>query len=120
MQLDEFIEQVNKTKPPFSRDGLIAAMGLVTEAAEIMDLFKKKFKYGAKISPVDLKEEIGDVLNYIVQLTESRGYSVEECMDINIKKMKVRYPKGFSASRALKRNVTKEKKAMGQNRGKRG
>jgi hypothetical protein len=46
-------------------DVLHAAMGLVTESAELIDALKKHHAYGRPIDWVNLREEIGDVLWYL-------------------------------------------------------
>lgn len=39
-------------------------MGLITEAAEVIDILKKKHAYGKEIDVPHLKEELGDILWY--------------------------------------------------------
>jgi NTP pyrophosphatase (non-canonical NTP hydrolase) len=39
-------------------------MGIITEAAEVVDILKKKHAYGKEIDTPHLKEELGDILWY--------------------------------------------------------
>ena len=71
------------------------AYGLVTESAEIMDMLKKHKFYGREFNMVNLKEEVGDLLYYVHILLDEIDYSIEDCMEDNIKKLKLRYPDRF-------------------------
>lgn len=70
-------------------------VGLVTESAELLDAYKKAKWYGRKLDTVNIKEEIGDVMWYLVQLCDEVGYSLDEAKVDNIQKLKKRYPDGF-------------------------
>jgi len=134
-------------------------VGVFTEFGEILDIFKRVFAYGAELDEQHLKEEIGDVLWYIVNgftisnvgtipiPKPSRGgdrnyfinvmtpldlhqgflqngfsfalsilstmcnafeFNIEEIMQMNIDKLKVRYPEKFDADKAINRNTTEE------------
>ena len=47
-----------------------------------------------------MKRELGDVLWYWVQGCIALGYSPEEVMEENIKKLELRYPNGFDIARS--------------------
>lgn len=71
------------------------AYGMVTEAVENLDMLKKHKFYGREFNMVNLKEEVGDLLYYIHILLDEINYSIEDCMDDNIKKLSKRYPDKF-------------------------
>ena len=50
---------------------LHAAIGLVTESAELLDAYKKHMFYGSKLDMVNVKEEIGDCFWYVALAYET-------------------------------------------------
>ena len=70
-------------------------IGLVTESAELADAYKKHKYYGRDLDVQNVKEEIGDLMWYLVQLCNEVGYSLDEAKLDNINKLRKRYPEGF-------------------------
>lgn len=79
-----------------------ALHGMVGEVGEIHSLFQKEYQ-GHKIDTEHLKKETGDLLWFIAELCTSQNWELEEVMNLNIEKLKARYPKGFEAERSLHR-----------------
>ena len=52
-----------------------------------------------------LKKEIGDVCWYVAMLCEAMNFSLDEILQINIEKLKARYPEGFNTDRANNRSA---------------
>ena len=52
-----------------------------------------------------MKRELGDVLWYWIQGCIALGYTPEEVMQENIKKLEKRYPNGFEVARSENREV---------------
>ena len=52
-----------------------------------------------------MKRELGDILWYWIQGCVALGYTPDEVMDENIKKLEARYPNGFEVARSEKREV---------------
>lgn len=76
---------------------LLGALGLCSESGEAADIVKK-FKFqGAQLNREKLIKELGDVRWYFEVLCEALGTSIEEIERINIEKLNVRFPNGFSA-----------------------
>lgn len=73
---------------------LHACCGLVTESAELLDLFKKK-NYGKKVdfNKDKVKDELGDLFWYFWLLLKSQGLTIDEVLCYNISKLKERYSK---------------------------
>lgn len=86
-----------------------AAMGMVTEAAEVMDHLKKVTMYGKPIDRVNLEEEIGDTLWYMALLIDELSLDFDAILDKNIAKLKARYGEKFTEEAALNRNLKKER-----------
>lgn len=86
--------------------------GLVTEAGEIKDVFKKHIAYDKPIDWVNIKEELGDLFWYMARICEYRGWSFEEVMQLNIEKLSARYPEKFTNTDATNRDLVKERKIL--------
>ena len=80
-----------------------AVIGIGSESGELQDALKKALVYHAPLDFNNVKEEIGDLLHYIARLINTCGWSFEEVMDANVKKLKKRYPNGYSHQAGLER-----------------
>lgn len=63
------------------------ADGLVTEAAEVVDQLKRHTFYGSDLDETNLLEELGDVLWYCAVALDELGFSFEDCMAANLRKL---------------------------------
>ena len=89
---------------------LTAALGLNGEAAEFSELIKKCIFQGKEyddITKSKLKDELSDVMWYIAQGCIALDTNIEELMDINMTKLKDRYPTGFDKGRSNARYMKK-------------
>ena len=93
-------------------DLLHAAMGMVTESAEFLDMLKKHIMYGKELDEVNLNEEIGDMLWYQALAVRSLKNTLSDIMDVNIKKLEKRYPEKFTEFHALNRNLEEERRIL--------
>lgn len=91
---------------------LHAAMGISTESGELMDAFKRKIFYGKDLDVVNVKEEIGDLMWYVAILLRELDLDFEELLQINIDKLKARYPEKFTEENALNRDLDKERQIL--------
>ena len=91
---------------------LHAAMGVVTEAGELMDQLKKHIFYGADLDLINLKEEAGDSFWYWAVLSNTLDFTFEEIFEVNIEKLKARYKNKFGETKALNRDLDKERKIL--------
>lgn len=83
---------------------LNAALGLAGEAGEVADMIKKWKFQGHLLDPKDIAKELGDICWYVALMSESIGLSFDEILEMNIEKLKKRYPEGFSAERSINRD----------------
>ena len=79
------------------------ALGLAGESGEVADLVKKWTMQGHIIDAKHLMKELGDVCWYIAETATAIGVTMEEIMQMNIDKLKARYPEGFAADKSLNR-----------------
>lgn len=91
---------------------LHAAMGISTEAGELMDAFKRKMFYGKELDVVNLKEEMGDIMWYMAILMRELDLDFHEILQLNIDKLRARFPDKFTEFDALNRNLDKERKIL--------
>ena len=78
-------------------------MGIAGETGEVVDLFKKHFYQEHKLDKDKIKEELGDIMFYIVNLCTLLDIDAKDMLGSNIKKLQNRYPKGFDAERSINR-----------------
>jgi len=119
-----YINEANRTDAPnydliaerlqdeFTLKILHAAMGMVTEAGELMDAMKKHIIYGKPIDIVNVAEEMGDSFWYQALLAKTLGVTFEQVQEVNIKKLKARYPDKFTEHSALNRDLDNERKIL--------
>ncbi len=72
-----------------------ACLGLSGEVGEFNDMIKKWVFHEKKLDVEHLKKECGDILWYIAMMCQSFDWNLEEIMQMNIDKLKSRYPDGF-------------------------
>lgn len=80
-----------------------ACLGLSGEVGEFNDMIKKWVFHEKELDMEHAKKEAGDILWYVVMLCESFGWNMGEIMQMNVDKLKARYPEGFDVERANNR-----------------
>lgn len=80
-----------------------ACLGLSGEVGEFNDMIKKWIFHEKQFDEEHAKKELGDVMWYVAMMCESFGWDLDEIMQMNVDKLKARYPKGFSVERANNR-----------------
>ena len=93
-------------------DSLHGAVGLCTEASEILDIYKKGIFYGRPIKQADILEELGDAIHYIQMICNENGFTIEDLIKTNMMKLYLRYPDGYSDDNALNRDKLSERKVF--------
>ena len=83
---------------------LTSVIGMMAESGEFAEVVKKKiFQADTQFTNDEIfhmKRELGDVLWYWVQGCIALGFTPDEVMDENIKKLESRYPNGFEVIRS--------------------
>lgn len=92
--------------PALSEKGTLinGVMGLCGESGEVIDLVKKHLSQGHPLDREALAKELGDVAWYLAETAYVLGYPLEEIFRMNLEKLSVRYPDGFSTERSLHRS----------------
>jgi NTP pyrophosphatase (non-canonical NTP hydrolase) len=115
MNIQEYQSEIERTCPQLGSelgDQLHMAIGIATEAGELLDAYKKRYAYNKPLDAVNIGEEIGDVLWYTINLCRMLNLNPEEIMYKNILKLRQRYPEKFTEENAINRNLDKERKIL--------
>ena len=83
-----------------ARDGDLQAfnycLGLAGETGEILEHIKKAVFHRQPLLTKTIKEELGDLLWYMANLATYYDLSLNDVAELNIFKLRVRYPNGFN------------------------
>mgnify|MGYP003315001669 FL=1 len=108
-QSKEFMAFINSTSELEAKDNinvprvLTSAIGMLAESGEFTEILKKMVFQGKEFNESNrfhMKRELGDILWYWIQGCIALGYTPDEVMDENIKKLEARYPNGFETARS--------------------
>lgn len=80
-----------------------ALHGMVGEIGELHSIYQKRYQGHSEDSDEHRKKELGDLLWFIAEYCTACGWTLEEVMELNIDKLKKRYPEGFETERSLHR-----------------
>ena len=94
------------------KNSLHMILGLSTEVGELADAHKRELAYNKPIDKVNTKEEIGDILWYLVNYCTLNSIDIEDAMQKNIEKLYVRFPEKFDSDKALVRDLGLERKTF--------
>ena len=77
---------------------------MLRHGAEVEGIMQKVYQ-GHPFDKEHLKKELGDCLWMIAEACFALDFSMDEVMQLNIDKLKARYPEGFTAERSLHRKA---------------
>ena len=78
-------------------------LGLCGESGECADIVKKHIFQGHELDAEHLAKELGDVAWYLAVTAYSIGYDLETVMQMNVDKLRSRYPDGFDPEKSQHR-----------------
>lgn len=73
------------------------------ELGEVTDILKKHLYQGHDLDREHLKEELGDVMFYLVNLATLYDIDFSEVLQMNVDKLLARYPNGFDQDKSINR-----------------
>ena len=79
------------------------ALGVSEEAGEVVGVVKRHIGYGEPLDRAKLTRELGDLLWYLARLADEVGVTLDEVAEVNVAKLRARYPEGWSAHHAVAR-----------------
>lgn len=118
MKLSDFTKYAGRTRAILGNDFLNNVhmiFGMLTEVGELADAFKKYMAYGREIDWINVQEELGDLMWYVVNFCSINGFNLEKIFDATVEKLKVRYPEDYTDYKALNRNIDDERKSLEAN-----
>ena len=98
MKISEYQEFCAKGILPatLEREPIVGfALGLAGESGEVVDDIKKKYFHGRTIEPDHTIEELGDVMWYVANIATQLGVTLDEVIERNADKLRVRYPQMY-------------------------
>ena len=106
MKINEYQKLAMKSlNPALNKEEVLlnGTMGLCGEAGEVIDILKKHLSQGHELNKEKMAEELGDVAWYLAETAYALDYDLEEILQMNIDKLKKRYPDGFSIEDSIHR-----------------
>ncbi len=79
-------------------------MGLNGESGECIDILKKHLFQGHDLDKAHIAKELGDVAWYLAVSAQALGFDLETILQMNVEKLKTRYPDGFDAGHSQHRS----------------
>lgn len=104
----DFFKQAKGGKPCENYDlgGILnGCLGLSGEAGEFNDMVKKWIFHEKPLDVDHAQKEVGDILWYIAMICHSFGWDMNQIMQMNIDKLKARYPDGFDVELSAHRKA---------------
>lgn len=103
MKINEYQKLALRTASSINSEDLIhnGALGLCGESGEVADVVKKWKFQGHDLDKQKIIKELGDVCWYIAIMAEGLGVDLETVMQLNIEKLRSRYPEGFEAEKSI-------------------
>lgn len=108
MTINEYQEEALRTESGMSKEYprlLNGLMGLNGEAGECIDILKKHLFQGHELDEKHIAKELGDVAWYLAVSASAIGYDLETILQMNVDKLRARYPKGFDSNLSQHRKV---------------
>jgi NTP pyrophosphatase (non-canonical NTP hydrolase) len=95
MEFNDYGEFVKSMKVyPEQYSILYPALGLAGETGEICEKIKKGLRGDKELDKEELLKELGDPLWYITSLADDLGFSLQDVVDANVKKLSSRKERG--------------------------
>lgn len=119
MDFEQYQKDAERTMAPVSdtlrsnlAQELHMILGMQTEVAELADVYKKELAYGKEIDEINVKEELGDIMFYVVNMCNINDWKLEDILKTNIAKLIARYPEKFTSKNALNRDLDNERNIL--------
>ena len=106
MTINEYQHEALRTESGMNKEYpriLNGLMGLNGEAGEAIDILKKHLFQGHELDKKHLAKELGDVAWYLAVSSAAIGYDLETIFQMNVDKLRARYPDGFDEELSINR-----------------
>lgn len=106
MTINEYQKEALRTESGMNKAYpriLNGLMGLNGESGEVIDILKKHLFQGHPFDREHVAKELGDVAWYLAVSADAIGYDLETILQMNVDKLRARYPDGFEEQKSLHR-----------------
>lgn len=106
MQINEYQKEALRTASGMNKEIPMivnGVLGLCGESGECADMVKKHLFQGHELDTEHMAKELGDVAWYIAVSAHAIGYDLETILQMNVDKLRKRYPNGFETDKSLHR-----------------
>lgn len=106
MQINEYQKEALRTASGMNKEIPMivnGVLGLCGESGECADMVKKHLFQGHELDTEHMAKELGDVAWYIAVSAHAIGYDLETILQMNVDKLRKRYPDGFETDKSLHR-----------------
>lgn len=79
-----------------------ALHGMASEVGELHAIYQKLYQ-GHAFDKEHVMRELGDLMWFIAEYCTVMGFELDKIMELNIEKLKLRYPEGFDSEHSLHR-----------------
>ena len=79
-----------------------ALFGMAAEVGELLGLYQKSYQ-GHELIEEHEQKEVSDILWFIAEYCTVQGWEFDDIMQMNIDKLKARFPDGFDPEKSLHR-----------------
>ena len=86
----------------WKEQGKHALHGMVSEIGELHGIYQKTYQ-GHEFNEEHAKKELGDLMWFIAEYCTAHGWELDDICQMNVDKLKNRYPDGFEADKSLHR-----------------
>lgn len=108
MTINEYQELALRTQQDWIKEDpeamiLDGVIGLCGESGEASEIVKKHLFQDHELDKIHLMSELGDICWYLAITAEGLGTDLETIFQMNIDKLKARYPDGFDSELSIHR-----------------
>lgn len=106
MELDTYSQLAMRTAKnmgSLKMDLIHGALGIASDAGELVDAIKKHTVYGKELDTTNVIEEIGDCLWFLALIASALDIKLSHVAEINIQKLERRYPEKYTGQAAIER-----------------
>ena len=104
MEGKEYMELAMRTAPEMDAASKLShgILGINSEAGELAGIVQKVYQ-GHLPDREHMLKEVGDCYWFLAEICYALGTTPDEVMEMNIEKLKARYPEGFDPEKSLHR-----------------
>ncbi len=106
MDISDYQKHVLRTwNPAVTGDDAVTAsvFGAIGELGELVELLKKARYHGHVLDQDKVQKELSDCVYYWAALCHHLGFDAGAIAELNIEKLRARYPNGFEVEKSLHR-----------------